>query len=116
MMPFSGKRKFPYKLTIYVPREKEKIVKGFLEAYKARNESGSSKILEFIEQQMKDGKINPQTRLTEAPVKPPMCRVGRCGNFAEYVYYPPQETKFYTCRFHRPSKAKLQSGTGCKKL
>ena len=48
-MPYSGKRRFPYRLTIYVPHEKERIVKDFIEAFRARNESASQKILSFIE-------------------------------------------------------------------
>jgi hypothetical protein len=48
-MPYSGKRRFPYRLTIYVPPEKERIVKDFIETFRARNESASQKILSFIE-------------------------------------------------------------------
>ena len=48
-MPYSGKRKLPYQLKIYVPPEKERIVKNFIEAFRARNESASQKILSYIE-------------------------------------------------------------------
>jgi len=48
-MPYSGKRKFPYRLAIYVPSEKAKIVKNFIKVFRARNESASQKILSFIE-------------------------------------------------------------------
>jgi len=48
-MPYSGKRKLPYQLKIYVPPEKERIVKNFIEAFRARNERASQKILSYIE-------------------------------------------------------------------
>jgi len=48
-VPYSGKRRFPYRITIYIPQEKERIVKDFIEAFRARNESASQKILSFIE-------------------------------------------------------------------
>ena len=62
-MPFSGKRKHPYRFTVYVPPEKEGMVKDFIRAFQARNESASQKIIDYIEELMSNGKINPQTRL-----------------------------------------------------
>lgn len=74
--------KYLYKLTIYVPPEKEHMVKAFIKAYKARTESASEKIIDFIEKCMaEDHRINPQTRLNQVATTLPICN---CGKEAKY--------------------------------
>jgi len=75
-----------------VPPEQEEAVKEFVRLVKARNESASEKVLEWIIQFVEENKpVNPQTRLDVildrgAPAKePPTCSF--CLKPATYIGY-----------------------------
>lgn len=78
-MPFSGKRKYPYKFTIYVPPEKERTVKRFIELFQARDESASQKLIDYMEDYVMNNKpVNPQTRLDQILQRPVvLCGCGK---------------------------------------
>jgi len=99
--------KQPYKFLVYVPYDKAEIVKEFIEAVKARNESASSKIISYIEEVMKEGKINPQKRLL-AYKKDRRCK---CGSDPVYRARNKVNLILYLCQacFKHFNRKDLQS-------
>ena len=59
-----GKRRNPYRFTIYVPEDKELTVKQFIKLFRGPRESASSKLIDFMEKQVKLQDPNWQKRLT----------------------------------------------------
>jgi len=96
------KRKNPYKLTIYVPEEKEDKVKEFLKMFKARNESGSQKILGFIENCVDNNvEINPQRRIHQYQKEKAKQKCFKCYREAtREAEFTPTKRKYLVCEKH----------------
>lgn len=88
---FSGKRRNPYKLTIYVPNSKEASVKKFIEMFRATDESASQKILDFICREVEKNDPNWQKRLNVYMNGPSGILCG-CGEKPDYITHQDGET------------------------
>ena len=109
-MTFSGKRKNPYHLTLYIPPDKERLVKDFVKAYRARNESASQKIIMLIEDCMNNRDINPQKRLhqmlepslEDTFEKTPSVKCNFCRRKAEHeAVFIASGQKYSVCAHHQ---------------
>lgn len=94
------KRVHPYKLTLYIRSEDERIVRDFVQAIKARNENASQKIVDYIKEVMIEGKINPQKRLIDLDISNIPC-IFHCGRNSEFIAsYGNDERRFKVCGVH----------------
>jgi len=79
------KRKNPYKLTTYVPEEKEGYVKDFITICDREGESASKKLVDFITKYVEAHKNgNPQLRM-ESFITDPMTPIPKCNSLISIV-------------------------------